>query len=154
MASPYRLPLDDRDALAFEISESRGRDVPPRRATRTSRFSIGLRKEQRPLARGVLPRRGAAVELAAEQRRRELRGVDNRRTGFDPDAAEACLDEVERKARLPGSLVNGDQAVDTRRSSVVCADTASDAAASESTSAIAASQWPLRRPRTVKQRMT
>ena len=96
------IPLDDRDALAFEISESRGRDVTaPACDEHQPVLEIGLRKEQRPLARGVLPRRGAAVELAAEQRRRELRGVDNRRPGLDPDAAEASLDEVERKARLP-----------------------------------------------------
>ena len=134
MASPYEYPSTIAIRLPLRSASVRSRDVAasPRDEDQPV-LEIGLREEQRALALGVLPRRGAAVELAAEQGGRELRGVDDCRAGLDADAAKAGLDEVERKARLPGSLVNGDHAVDTRRNCVVCADTATDSAASDST---------------------
>ena len=67
-------------------------------------LEIGLREQQRPLPRGVLPRRGAALERPLEQRRRELRGADDGRGRGEADPAERRFDQVEREARLSGSV--------------------------------------------------
>ena len=64
-------------------------------------LQIRLRKDQRALALRVLPHRPAAIEQAGKQRRRKLRGADDRRPRGEVDAAEGVLDEIERKPRLP-----------------------------------------------------
>ena len=100
-----REALDEGEALAGNGGEhGRGHvgALPPDEHEPVLEVRSGI--EELPLALGVPPERGAAVEPAVQQRGRQRAVRDDGRLGLDSHALERRVDEIDREPGLPGHI--------------------------------------------------